>query len=465
MKTIEEKAKAYDRALEIAKAWCKLDSNDLSNGDLETLFPEIRESEDERVRQRFINLVKMSSEVGGFALHKWEADEMLAWLEKQGEMDMKSYKAAEDEKREFVGDGFIKCYADFQDFKEGETYWLEYVGNDNYNVRSDNLLGKTYHITPCQLYTIFKKMTWLEKQDEQKPQKALTWKHWENGIAGNGEGNDAFLIKWSPWHYSVSSCLGSECDYIELSELDELLRKPNFRERYNRIKDSEWFKKTHEGMSVGEDDEIKTPEESLGIDSDTYNEIVDECIYGEQEPNYTTLVETGNGGINALVTRELSTNDYEEKPADKAEPKFKVGDWIVFNGLILHIDEVVDGYYRTTSIGGIHNSYDWDIDNVARLWTIQDAKDGDVLVGSEWGVILMFRGIGNTEWDDVIDYHCYYNCCRECFIVQEDVRHWGSTKNNQLKPATKEQRDLLFAKMKEAGYELDAEKKKLIKLF
>jgi hypothetical protein len=30
--------------------------------------------------------------------------------------------------------------------------------------------------------------------------------------------------------------------------------------------------------------EIKTPEESLGIDSDTYNEIVDECIYGEQKP-------------------------------------------------------------------------------------------------------------------------------------------------------------------------------------
>jgi hypothetical protein len=30
--------------------------------------------------------------------------------------------------------------------------------------------------------------------------------------------------------------------------------------------------------------EMKTPEESLGIDSDTYNKIVDECIYGEQKP-------------------------------------------------------------------------------------------------------------------------------------------------------------------------------------
>ena len=29
--------------------------------------------------------------------------------------------------------------------------------------------------------------------------------------------------------------------------------------------------------------EMKSPEESLGIDSDTYNKIVDECIYGEQK--------------------------------------------------------------------------------------------------------------------------------------------------------------------------------------
>ena len=42
---------------------------------------------------------------------------------------------------------------------------------------------------------------------------------------------------------------------------------------------------------------------------------------GEQKASYTTIVETGNGGINALVTRELSNScDYEEKPADKVEP-------------------------------------------------------------------------------------------------------------------------------------------------
>ena len=49
---------------------------------------------------------------------------------------------------------------------------------------------------------------------------------------------------------------------------------------------------------------IKTPEESLGIDYDTYNKIVDECIYGEQ------------------------------KHTDKVESNFKVGDEVVFSTLI-----------------------------------------------------------------------------------------------------------------------------------
>lgn len=131
---------------------------------LETLIPELAESNDERIRKALIRFHKSTIDIDGI-----KGDRIVAWLEKQDKVDTASYEVAENEKREFVGDGFIKCYADFQDFKEGETYWLEYVGKDNYNVRSDNLLGKTYHITPCQLYTIFKKQTWIEKQGEQKP--------------------------------------------------------------------------------------------------------------------------------------------------------------------------------------------------------------------------------------------------------------------------------------------------------
>lgn len=142
--------------------------------------------------------------------------------------------------------------------------------------------------------------------------------------------------------------------------------------------------------------------------------------------------------------------------APKVEPKFHKGDWIIFNGLILHIDEIVDGYYRTTSIGGIPNSYDWAIDNAARLWTIKDAKDGDVLSYRDGQWIFIYKGIV-TE-----DTFKYYALLSEKGITVNDAAF--SLLTSCIIPATKEQRDLLFQKMKEAGYAFDFEKKELKKI-
>ena len=65
-------------------------------------------------------------------------------------------------------------------------------------------------------------LVWLEKQGKQ-PKRVSVWKHWKDGIAGNAEGKQIYLIKIGNI-YSISSCLGCECDYIELSELDKLQR-------------------------------------------------------------------------------------------------------------------------------------------------------------------------------------------------------------------------------------------------
>ena len=135
-----------------------------------TLIPELAESEEGKIKKIIKQSLKSFFE-GKLSSGTNDVDYAmcLTWLEKQGEKHLENYDEAEKEKADFVGDGFIECHANFLDFKEGNTYWLEYIGDDKYNVRSDNLLGKTYHITPCQLYTIFKKQTWLEKQGEQKP--------------------------------------------------------------------------------------------------------------------------------------------------------------------------------------------------------------------------------------------------------------------------------------------------------
>ena len=140
----------------------------------------------------------------------------------------------------------------------------------------------------------------------------------------------------------------------------------------------------------------------------------------------------------------------EQKYTDKVKPKFNVGDWIIFNGLTLYINEVVKGYYKTISKGGIHNSYDWDIDNAARRWTIQDAKDGDVLVNKN-GCPFIFKD-AKTCW-------CYYSI--SCGVFCPKSNKWFFSLEDHLCPATKEQREILSQKMKEAGYFWDTEKKEL----
>jgi hypothetical protein len=82
------------------------------------------------------------------------------------------------------------------------------------------------------------------------------------------------------------------------------------------------------------------------------------------------------------------------------------------------------------------------------LWTVQDAKDGDVLMSRSPFIYGKQCPYGGLNW--------YTNKFIKAsnFIFTDSPVH----------PATKEQRDLLFQKMKEAGYEWDADTKKLTKL-
>jgi len=152
----------------------------------------------------------------------------------------------------------------------------------------------------------------------------------------------------------------------------------------------------------------------------------------------------------------------EQNSDDKTEPKFKQGDWIVFNGLILCVKMVVKGHYIATSKDGITNGYDWGIDNVARLWTIQDAKDGDILCTYECDepkIVFILKGVPKIHY--ALSYHCYYNIMYSHFDSDSE-KGCLAPNDEDVKPATEEQRDLLFSKMEKAGYEWDSETKKII---
>ena len=359
----------------------------------------------------------------------------------------------------------------------------------------------------------------LKESEDEQIRKELT-KHLKEGVEGYmPAGDSSDYRRWLDWLEKQGKS-SDQIHYWTEEEIEPIISDylrgaehyGGMIARLRCLKPKSLEKQCEQKPAI----EMKSAEESLGIDSDTYNEIVDECIYGEQKPNYTTLVETGDGGINALVTGELPTNgcDYEQKPITKIpvsdelyehirntcaciddaincnsikdvrdylaqaktdanialdmvrillinnKPKFKVGDWITNGDYTWKIVEIKPlDYILQSQDGNIVDDTISHVDEQFHSFTIQDAKEGDVLYhenkynGTEF--IVMNKGINECG---NIDSYFRYNSSNGFGI---DIPSVLSVKCDNITPATKEQRDLLFQKMHEAGYEWDAEKKEL----
>lgn len=79
--SIEEKAKAYDEAIEKLRSLHD-DYDTVSTlidikEELENIFPELKESEDERIRKALVRFHKSTIDIDGI-----KGDDILAWLEK-----------------------------------------------------------------------------------------------------------------------------------------------------------------------------------------------------------------------------------------------------------------------------------------------------------------------------------------------------------------------------------------------
>ena len=142
----------------------------------------------------------------------------------------------------------------------------------------------------------------------------------------------------------------------------------------------------------------------------------------------------------------------EQKLADKVEPKFHEGEWIVTPAnKVLQITSIEGTSYKFDN-----ESHYWEIcycDEQCHLWTIQDAKNGDILISC--GLPFIFK-----EWKN----NCvsYGGINSDGNFIESGWCSWCSSIG--VTPSAKEQRDLLFQKMKEAGYKWDAERKELIKI-
>lgn len=146
-----------------------------------------------------------------------------------------------------------------------------------------------------------------------------------------------------------------------------------------------------------------------------------------------------------ITKHNLQDNSFRRMMETKS--KFNIGDWVVSpNGVYWHIDKIENNRYQVSCSTGECAEWPFSSERLYHLFSIQDAMDGDVLATKDAVFIFKHKDnycevIGNSELGFGFDFSI-----------------------NGIYPATKEQRDLLFAKMKAAGYEWDAEKKELKKL-
>lgn len=159
-------------------------------------------------------------------------------------------------------------------------------------------------------------------------------------------------------------------------------------------------------------------------------------------------------GINDALN--LSSNiekQGEHKSVDKVEPKFHEGEWVTNGDYTWKIVEVKPlDYILQSQDGNIVDDTIFHVDEQFHLWTIADAKDGDVLATSAGAFIYN----GNNGGGSCPGSYCGIDTLGGFKTGVE--HHWTSKK---AYPATKEQRTELFLKMHEAGYEWNAEKKEL----
>lgn len=143
---------------------------------------------------------------------------------------------------------------------------------------------------------------------------------------------------------------------------------------------------------------------------------------------------------------EQNLSNKIEPKYNKVKPKFHEGDWVV--GRITdneprQIAEITEDGYKTTYGGWIGFSFEEDV----HLWTIYDAKDGDVLINKNYmgENPFIFKEIKpsniKTNIPNPLTVLGYCGIGGAGFTKDSG---WGDTVNCIYYPANKEQRSVLF---------------------
>ncbi|WP_288888029.1 hypothetical protein [uncultured Eubacterium sp.] len=331
---------------------------------LYNIFPELRELEDERIKKAILELVRQSSEV----LDRQNQNNMIAWLEKQGNLKSDEWKEGD-----VVRHGGV----------------LALVTNGRRAIKSN-----------LEQITIQYPDEWVKAETKERKYFFDELEKQDKFIENNEDDSDTDFIIYHPLK--------------------------NGKGRYECIPYSFY------GMLS-----------SFSEDKDMID-FLRLCFYTEEE-------------CNEWIKQNEST--------DKVESKFHEGDWIVWQNKCYKVNYNECGY-ELIDQNGLSTSLEYGtVDKSASIFTIEDAKDGDVLATENF--IFVFKNIDNGNG---VHYYCHYeiNKHEDCnqFGVALPQSLMGRVGNSisHYSPATKEQCDTLMKAMADAGYTFDFGKKELKKI-
>ena len=230
--------------------------------------------------------------------------------------------------------------------------------------------------------------------------------------------------------------------------------KKKYKERYERLINSDRFKNIYNDKSLG-DCPIEIPELKESEDEKIRKTLID-LIKCNERSGYSSFNNVNTSSMLAWLEKQG-----EQNPVDKVEPKFKVGDWVVKKSR-----EIFCNCSKFAQITKIDKDKErcwfdcgtWLGAEYIKPWTIQDAKDGDVLEFKDHERVVVGIVSFVNKRTGKVDVSC---------LLEDNkfkIGNFYALDTINPHPATKEQRDLLLQKMKEAGYEWDAKKKELKKI-
>ena len=462
--TIEEKARRYDEAITKGKQiqnspytahW------DTMKEVVEHLFPELKESEDERIRKALIDFVEQYGDNYYGQIAKASA---IAWLEKKGNNNT----IPTEEMNKSIGRRIAISLINYLDDNryEGAMDMSSAECEDLENSILDSDWGKVYRYMQKK----------LEKQGEHKcnckyvgchVNDAKRWCHKKQSEIlyekcntecpeylkqGEQKHDDNCLLSWSEIDEKMFQSLeGIVKDYWAKAEQEK--NEIKIREASN----VSYFLKTIQKSPlcwIKCSDGLPNRDGTYLVVTDgRHNDVYDMARYDSIEGWHKASEIIYWMPIPQLNNKSI----IEQKPVGNVEPKFKVGDWIINNDKRIAVPTQIlkmENYGYLTSMG--YTSFD-KVRTDYHLWTIQDAKDGDVLAVDD-DTIVMFKDLYNDE-----TFHSYCHIEDSIFSINDECfPDWWEGEG--FYPATKEQRDILFQKMKESGYEWDADKKELKKI-